>query len=65
MQNRRSAPQTRAGGSVKKRAVKTRRKPRKEHPVLRTIGYVVFIVGLLIGLGIIFFAMNKYNKGIF
>ncbi len=42
MQNRRSAPQTKAGGSVKKGAVKRRRKVRKEHPVLRTVGYVVF-----------------------
>ena len=36
-----------------------------QQAIYLTIGYVVFIVGLLIGLGIIFFAMNKYNKGIF
>lgn len=42
MQNRRSAPVPNPRGSVKKGAVKRNRKPRKEHPVLRTIGYVAF-----------------------
>ncbi len=30
-----------------------------------TIGYVVLIVGFVVGLGINFYAMFKYNKGIF
>lgn len=29
------------------------------------IGYVVFVAGLLVGLGVAFFAMKKYNNGIF
>lgn len=30
-----------------------------------TIGYVALIVGFVVGLGINFYAMFKYNKGIF
>ena len=36
-----------------------------ENPIYNVIGTVVLTVGLVIGLGIIFFAMIKYNKGIF
>ncbi len=42
MQNRRSAPQQSNRGGAKNGAVKRRRKARKEHPVIRTIGYVLF-----------------------
>ncbi len=49
MQNRRSAPPSKSRSSVKKGAVKRQRKPRKEHPVLRTIGYVLFtLVGICV-----------------
>ncbi len=44
MQNRRSAPVPNSRGSAKKGAVKRSRKPRKEHPVLRTIGYALFTI---------------------
>lgn len=33
--------------------------------VFTTIGYVFLILGLIIGLAISFYAMIKYNKGIF
>ena len=34
-------------------------------PIYRTIGYVALGVGLVVGIVIIFYAMKKYNKGIF
>ena len=34
-------------------------------PIFDWIGKVLLIVGLLIGLGLSFYAMIKYNKGIF
>ena len=34
-------------------------------PVLDTAGTVVLIAGLTAGLGLIFYAMMKYNKGVF
>lgn len=43
MQNKRPTPPVR-GGSAKKGAVKRRRKVRKEHPILRTFGYIVFTI---------------------
>lgn len=49
MQNRRSAPAPKSRGSVKKGAVKRQRKQRKEHPVLRTIGYALFtLIGICV-----------------
>lgn len=36
-----------------------------ETQVLSIIGAVIIIIGLLIGLGLSFYAMFKYNKGIF
>ena len=33
--------------------------------ILGTVGTAVLIVGLVVGLGLNFFAMIKYNKGIF
>lgn len=33
--------------------------------IYTTIGYAVLIAGLVIGLGLSFYAMIKYNKGIF
>ncbi len=33
--------------------------------LLLTIGYVTLIVGFIVGIGINFYAMFKYNKGIF
>ena len=36
-----------------------------EKPVYETIGTGVLIAGLIVGLGISFYAMIKYNKGIF
>lgn len=33
--------------------------------VYMTLGFVVFIVGMATGLGICFYAMKKYNNGIF
>lgn len=35
------------------------------NPILDTVANVILIVGLVIGLGISFYAMKKYNKGIF
>lgn len=34
-------------------------------PELDTVGTVILIAGLAAGLGLIFYAMMKYNKGIF
>lgn len=34
-------------------------------PICETIANVIFTVGLVVGLGISFYAMFKYNKGIF
>ncbi len=36
-----------------------------QQAIYLTIGYGVLIAVLLVGAGVIFFAMNKYNKGIF
>ena len=36
-----------------------------ENPIYLTIGTVLLIAGLLVGLGFSFYAMIKYNKGIF
>lgn len=33
--------------------------------VLSTVGYAVMISGMVVGLGLIFYALIKYNKGIF
>ena len=35
------------------------------NPILDTVANVLLIAGLVIGLGISFYAMKKYNKGIF
>ena len=35
------------------------------NPILTVLGVVELIVGVIVGLGISFFAMFKYNKGIF
>ena len=34
-------------------------------PILATVGTVVLIVGLIVGLGLSFYAIIKYNKGLF
>ena len=36
-----------------------------ENPVFLTVGTVILIAGLVVGIGISFYAMIKYNKGIF
>ncbi len=36
-----------------------------QNELCQTIGYILLIVGFIVGLGINFFAMFKYNKGIF
>ncbi len=36
-----------------------------ELPLLAIVGTVIIIVSILVGLGISFYAMIKYNKGIF
>ena len=36
-----------------------------QNELLLKIGYVTLIVGFIVGLGINFYAMFKYNKGIF
>ncbi len=36
-----------------------------ENPLFLTVGTVILITGLVVGLGISFYAMIKYNKGIF
>ena len=36
-----------------------------ENPLLNTIGMIILTIGLIIGIGISFYAMFKYNKGIF
>lgn len=33
--------------------------------MLSTVGYAVMISGMVVGLGLIFYALIKYNKGIF
>ena len=33
--------------------------------IYSVIGTIVFVAGLVVGLGITFYAMKKYNKGIF
>ena len=33
--------------------------------IYSTVGYVILAIGFVIGLGIAFYAMIKYNKGIF
>ena len=33
--------------------------------IFETIGLIIFIVGLVVGLGFCFYALFKYNKGIF
>ena len=34
-------------------------------PILATVGTVALIVGLIVGLGLSFYAIIKYNKGLF
>ncbi|MBE6622947.1 MAG: hypothetical protein E7621_01970 [Ruminococcaceae bacterium] len=36
-----------------------------ENPVFLTVGTVILIAGFVVGIGISFYAMIKYNKGIF
>ena len=36
-----------------------------ENPLFLTVGTVILIAGLAVGIGISFYAMIKYNKGIF
>ena len=36
-----------------------------ENEIFMTLGYILFAVGFIIGSAIAFYAMKKYNKGIF
>ena len=37
----------------------------RQEPVYQTVGTILLVLGLAAGLGICFYAMKKYNKGIF